>query len=98
MKPLISGFILAISGATSAFAEPVCMQAPEMSAALTDWYGEVPTAAPNALKEQVLANANTGTWTLIRLEATGRACVIAQGEDWMGAFTQDEMLASIESD
>jgi len=65
-----------------ASAQPVCMQAVEMEAALIDWYGEAPVEGAWANDQQLWASENTGTWTLMQLRTDGTACVLSQGNNW----------------
>ncbi len=98
MKPQIAAFSTALAlafAASAAQAEQVCMNAGEMEASLIDWYGETPVSAPNADSEQIWASEHTGTWTMVKLLSDGNACVIAQGEDWMGGLAEEEMLAAL---
>lgn len=99
MKPLISTAVVLAS--VMAFTSPVaadnvCMMQGEMRAALIDWYGEIPIAAPSDANTQIWASAVTGTWTMIRTYADGRACVMAQGDDWMSPNEQQEILALVD--
>jgi len=98
MKPLIASFALLLgtaSFAPAANAEQVCLVADEIKAALIDWYGERPVAAPSENKEQIWVSQETGTWTMIKMLADGNACVIAQGDDWLVNPDATEMLAQL---
>jgi hypothetical protein len=99
MKPvfLTSAILIAIGlSASAAAADTVCMPAGEMKASLIDWYGEKPVAAPSEDREQLWVSEKTGKWTLVKTLADGNACVLAQGEDWMGGANQQELLAALD--
>lgn len=100
MKPQFSASALALAlgfFATSASADAqVCMTADEMQAALIDWYGETPVDTPNERDEQIWASERTGTWTMVRYQSDGNACVLAQGDDWMKTPSDKELLAGLE--
>jgi hypothetical protein len=99
MKLFISTMtlVLGTTFATTAMADGnVCMSAGEMKAALTDWYGEKPVAAPTEAKEQMWVSQETGTWTMIKSFSDGNACVLAQGDDWMTGADQDQILAQLQ--
>lgn len=71
--------------AAPALAGTNCAPIDQVVARLTDGYGEHIvwegiTAAP--LLMQVWGNADTGSWTLVILDADGVACVSAYGDDW----------------
>ncbi len=98
MKPLVSTLTFAAFttfAVNSAMAQQVCMTADEMGAALIDWYGETPNAAPSETREQLWVSEETGTWTMVKTYSDGQACVIAQGDDWMEGLEQDQLLASL---
>ena len=98
MKPLISALAIATSltlAAPAAQAEQVCMNADEMAAALIDWYGESPVAAPDENRQQIWASSATGTWTMVRTFSDGSACVLAQGDDWTPAADQERLVAQL---
>ncbi|NNE52044.1 MAG: S-adenosyl-L-homocysteine hydrolase [Sulfitobacter sp.] len=82
--------------APAAMAQQVCMDAGEMKASLIDWYGERPVSAPTESNEQLWASKDTGTWTMIKLLSDGKACVLAQGNEWMAGIDQGELLALLE--
>lgn len=84
-----------LSAATSVMAEDVCMPGTELRASLIDWYGEEPVAAPNKAKQQIWASPRTGTWTKVRFDADGTACVLAQGDDWLVGAARAALLASL---
>ena len=72
------------------------MAAGERKAALTDWYGEAPVAAPSETREQLWVSQETGTWTMIKSFSDGNTCVLAQGEDWMADVDQNQLLAALQ--
>jgi len=99
MKPvfLTSAILTAISlTASAAAADEICMPFGEMKASLIDWYSERPVANPGENQEQLWVSDKTGTWTLVKKLADGNACVLAQGEDWMGGANQQELLAALD--
>lgn len=85
MKRTVLTMILACSAPAAALAGSVCMDAAEMEASLIDWYGEAPVQGARAEDQQLWASDATGTWTLVRLNTDGSACVLGQGENWVGA-------------
>ncbi|WP_189799476.1 S-adenosyl-L-homocysteine hydrolase [Tateyamaria sp. syn59] len=95
MRHVLKAFALAtlapLATATAALADPVCMDAAEMEAALIEWYGETPVAGAWAADQQLWASEATGTWTLMELRVGDRACVLSQGEDW--APSDDPIVA-----
>lgn len=98
MKPVISTIatVLALAlPAAAAQAETVCMPASEMQASLIDWYGEQPVTAPSENREQMWASKDSGTWTLVKTLADGNACVLAQGDDWMGGAEGQDLVAAL---
>jgi hypothetical protein len=99
MKPVFSicASVLALALAQPAqSAGDVCMPAPEMKAALIDWYGERPVAAPSADRKQLWVSQTSGTWTLVRTFSDGISCVLAQGEEWTGTLSQDALIAMLD--
>ena len=98
MKPFIStaAIILGLASfSTAAQAEQVCMSADEMKAALIDWYGEQPVPGASDKTDEVWASPQTGTWTMFRTFSDGNACVLAQGDDWLMAPTDNELVAQL---
>ncbi|APX13090.1 hypothetical protein [Tateyamaria omphalii] len=82
LKALVLTSLAPLATATAVLANPVCMEAAEMEAALIDWYGETPVAGAWAADQQLWASEATGTWTLMELGSDDRACVLSQGENW----------------
>ncbi|MEX0311573.1 MAG: hypothetical protein AB3N17_15160 [Tateyamaria sp.] len=72
-------------------ADPVCMEATEMEAALIDWYGETPVGGAWSDDQQLWASEASGTWTLMHLLPDGRACVLSQGNNWQS--NEDPVIA-----
>lgn len=97
MKLLISTLMLSLAFATYSTADTVCMPHSELKASLIDWYQERPVAAPSENQEQLWVSDGTGTWTMVKARADGTACVIAQGEDWIGERSQSQLLAELDS-
>jgi hypothetical protein len=100
MKPVISTLALALSLgtlSTAAVAETVCMPKMELTASLTDWYGEVPVEGQDNSEVEIWASPENGTWTAVKSNGDGVACVVGQGTDWMaGLRTQETIVASLE--
>ena len=99
MKPVFSTLIIALglgSIASLAAAEDVCMPQGEMKAALFEWYDERPVAEPGDDNRQIWASTETGTWTMVEYQSGGTACVVAQGNDWMGNPEDAQRLASLQ--
>ncbi|WP_299045157.1 hypothetical protein [uncultured Tateyamaria sp.] len=91
MKRFIACMCVSMVFPATAWAETVCMDAAEMEAALIDWYGETPVSGASADAQQLWASPDTGTWTLMELKRNGTACVLGQGDDWLGS--SDLLLA-----
>lgn len=100
MKPVISSLMLALSlgvFSTTAWADTVCMAEPELTASLTDWYGEIPIETQNDAGVQIWASVENGTWTAVKTLSDGNACVVGQGTDWMvGLTSQETIIASLD--
>ena len=68
-----------------AYQQPVCGEYRELRTMLADRFGEEPASAglaENGTILEVFASATAATWTLVKVEATGRACVFAVGRHW----------------
>ena len=64
---------------------PVCGEYRELRSMLADRFGEAPTSAglaENGSIIEVFASAGADTWTLVKVEASGQACVFAVGRHW----------------
>lgn len=64
---------------------PVCGEYRELRTMLADRFGEAPTSAglaENGTILEVFASASAETWTLVKVEVSGRACVFAVGRHW----------------
>jgi hypothetical protein len=64
---------------------PVCGAYDELRAMLAERFGAHPASAglaQNGMVMQALASATAGTWTMVTIEANGRACVFAIGRNW----------------
>ncbi|WP_246039918.1 S-adenosyl-L-homocysteine hydrolase [Sulfitobacter sabulilitoris] len=96
MKPVFSALAITLALTTTATADEVCMDATEMKAALFEWYGETPVDRAAAGDAQLWASEETGTWTIIRPQGDDRACVMAQGDDWMGGDKASDLVASLD--
>ncbi|MFL5332345.1 MAG: hypothetical protein ACJ8H8_04005 [Geminicoccaceae bacterium] len=71
---------------------PACGEYRQLRAMLAERFGEEPTSAglaENGTIMQVFASATAATWTMVKVEATGRACVFAVGRHWE---QQNQML------
>ncbi|WP_415405094.1 S-adenosyl-L-homocysteine hydrolase [Tateyamaria sp. SN3-11] len=97
MKPAILTAITLVTLSSAAFAETPCMSAAEMEAGLIDWYGETPVDGATRARAQMWASEETGTWTLVQYLADGNACVVAQGDDWAPARTDDLLIAVLDN-
>ncbi|WP_299650845.1 S-adenosyl-L-homocysteine hydrolase [uncultured Tateyamaria sp.] len=91
MKRTIALVLAAFIPATAASADPVCMLAAEMEAALIDWYAEAPVEGAWVDAQQLWASEATGTWTLMELNGDGTACVLSQGDNWQAG--DDALIA-----
>ena len=98
MKPVFSMLVtaLTLTAVTPASADQVCMPYYEMRAALIDWYGERPKGPVINVNEQLWVSDVSGTWTLVKTLSDGNACVLAQGDDWMGGLDTDQIVAELE--
>ena len=96
MKRVFAILTTLIATSTASFAESVCMPAPELEAGLIDWYGEAPVEGAEKATAQMWASEKTGTWTLVQYLADGNSCVLAQGDDWAPARTEDLLLAVLD--
>ncbi len=88
-------FTAASALAVSAQEAPVCMNAAELEASLVEWYNETP-ATQESPTRYVWASGIGGTWTIVEYNDStepGRACVIAQGENWQPGMDDDTLLA-----
>jgi hypothetical protein len=64
---------------------PACGEYRQLRAMLAERFGEEPTSAglaENGTIMQVFASATAATWTMVKVDATGRACVFAVGRHW----------------
>jgi len=98
MKPVFSMLVtaLTLTAVTPASADQVCMPYYEMRAALIDWYGERHKGPVTNVNEQLWVSDVSGTWTLVKTLSDGNACVLAQGDDWMGGLDTDQIVAALE--
>jgi hypothetical protein len=48
------------------------------------------------VNEQLWVSDVSGTWTLVKTLSDGNACVLAQGDDWMGGLDTDQIVAALE--
>ena len=65
--------------------EAVCGEYRALRTMLADRFGEAPTSAglaENGTILEVFASASAETWTLVKVEVSGRACVFAVGRHW----------------
>lgn len=65
--------------------QPPCMPLPEFLRILSDEYGETPERrgyVNPALAMLVTANAEAGTWTILRVTPDGMACGVFAGQAW----------------
>lgn len=77
--------ILALAlSAGAASAQPLCMGTADMLAGLASGFGEylIGAGLSGGTLMQIIANPETGTWTLLASTADGRSCVVAAGSDW----------------
>ena len=96
MKPVFSALAMTLALTTTAAAGQVCMDAAEMEASLIDWYDEHPVDRGGNNSSELWVSETSGTWTIVQTLADGNACVIAQGEDWMGEKTDPELVAMLD--
>ena len=64
---------------------PACGAYDQMRELLAQQYGERPTAsglADDGTVMQVFASARATTWTVVSIDTSGMACVVAAGRGW----------------
>lgn len=62
-----------------------CGSYDELRALLRDRFGERPTSTGVSDEDtilQVFTSDTAGTWTIVQIETTGTACVLATGRSW----------------
>lgn len=96
MKTALTAIATLAALATTATAEQVCMSQAEMRSSLIDWYGERPVAGPSESNTRLWVSDRTGSWTLVRSQSDGIACVEAQGRNWNESMDAQDMLTLIE--
>lgn len=80
---------LALLCASAAHAQQQCAPAGAMIAKLEGQFGETRRTGGTVGTEVatdlmvIYANDETGSWTLLRLNANGTACMISSGMNWM---------------
>lgn len=86
MKALLA-LLLTTSAAT---AQTLCDQHDTLVTALADKYGEQKQSAglTNNQVMEIYANNETGTWTVLMVNANGLACLVAAGTIWL-TFEQE---------
>lgn len=65
--------------------QPPCMPLPQFLQVLADEYGERPVRrgyVHPGLAVMVLANADSGSWTILRVTPDGTACGVFAGQMW----------------
>jgi hypothetical protein len=66
-------------------AAPACGTYDNLRILLGDRFGERPTSAglaDDGTLMQLFASTSAGTWTMVNVDPSGRACVLATGRDW----------------
>lgn len=64
---------------------PMCGSYDELRVMLDRRFGERPASsglADDGTVMQVFASAGAGTWTMVSIDPSGKACVLATGEGW----------------
>lgn len=81
--PLLTALLIALYGAPAA-SQVSCGDRDAMAKTLADKYGEVQMSLGlvGSRLFETWANCITGTWTILRTDAQGRACHMASGENW----------------
>lgn len=84
MKALLAAAVLAAFSSVAS-AQSVCMPLEKLHHQALDKYGEAPIGqgvSSRGFMIQILVNPETGTWTVIGVQPSGRACVLDSGEGW----------------
>ena len=97
MKTAFTAITAALLMTTSAAAQDVCMSTAEMQSSLIDWYGEKPVSGPSQENTRLWVSDATGSWTLVRTQGDGSACVEAQGYNWSADMDAEEVIASLQA-
>ena len=97
MKTALTAIMTALVMTTPVAAQDVCMSALEMQSSLIDWYGEKPVSGPSQDNTRLWVSDATGSWTLVRTQSDGIACVEAQGRNWTAGMDAEEIIASIQA-
>ncbi|MGR3493620.1 MAG: hypothetical protein ACU0DW_16340 [Shimia sp.] len=69
-----------------AFAQGACAERDSLATALATHHGEAPVSGGlqgSSYLVEVFVSAEEGTWTIVATEASGKACIIAAGTDWV---------------